>query len=178
MLLSTELANSVPVTPGEDAMEASAANVIGCVRQKRSTRPSTSRARLHPISPASQTSRRRRTSHDTMGHQARRLREHHRRRPSQRSLQSHWSAYSVQWLTLGAPPPRVSASAFPDDAPWLRTFCFIHSFTDPSVKRTGYGDVDDDFRNDGSGFLLGYASRWNQFIDPNNTTIFIGGLSG
>ena len=34
------------------------------------------------------------------------------------SLQSHWSAYYVQWLTLEAPPPRVSASAFPDDAPW------------------------------------------------------------
>ena len=27
------------------------------------------------------------------------------------SLQSHWSAYPVQWLTLEAPPPRVSASA-------------------------------------------------------------------
>ena len=25
---------------------------------------------------------------------------------------------------------------------------------------------------------MGYASRWNQFTDPNNTTIFIGGLSG
>jgi len=63
-------------------------------------------------------------------------------------------------------------------SPRLRSFCFIHSFTDPSVKRTGYGDVDDDFRNDGSGFLCLYASKWNQFTDPNNTTVFVGGLSG
>jgi uncharacterized Rossmann fold enzyme len=42
----------------EGAMEASAADVIGCVSKKKTLRPSTSRARLHRISPASQTSRR------------------------------------------------------------------------------------------------------------------------
>jgi hypothetical protein len=54
---ATGLVATTVEADGEDAMEASAADVIGCVSRKRSLRPSTSRARLHRISKASPTSR-------------------------------------------------------------------------------------------------------------------------
>ena len=54
---ATDLAAKTAEVDEEDAMEASVADVIGRVRQRKTLRPSTSRARLHRILPASQTSR-------------------------------------------------------------------------------------------------------------------------
>jgi hypothetical protein len=53
----TDLEAKTVEADGEDVMEASVADVIGRVSKKKTPRPSTSRARLHRISPASLTSR-------------------------------------------------------------------------------------------------------------------------
>jgi hypothetical protein len=54
---ATDLEAKTVEADGEDAMEASVVDVIGCVSKKKSLHPSTSRARLHRTSPASPTYR-------------------------------------------------------------------------------------------------------------------------
>ncbi|KAI4954815.1 hypothetical protein J4E86_006125 [Alternaria arbusti] len=128
-----------------------------------------------------------------MGHQARRLREHHRQRPSHRNAYFSPTGPPIPFSgsRLKRPPPRVSASAFPDDAPWddRQQLCPGQEHIVPVHKvsctflPSPKSYRSDDFENTYSpGPMLDQSSprlrAWNQFTDPNNTTVFIGGLSG
>ncbi|KAI4656909.1 uncharacterized protein J4E78_006800 [Alternaria triticimaculans] len=101
------------------------------------------------------------------------------------SLQSHWFAYPVQWLTLEAHPPRdrmIANSSVMDKSispspKSYRSDDFENTYSpgsvlDKSISPSPKSYRSDDFENTYS------PGRWNQFTDPNNTTVFIGGLSG